>query len=126
MRQSIESVFSVYDNTSATSAKIIGYNKGKKNLVNLGDIALVVPKKFIITKEIQKKKKYIGLVIGIRRKIKRGNGCAITSFDNKVLLFSLQYKFLGTRVYGGFCKEARGGFRESLFKKAIGYSSGAF
>lgn len=126
MTQSIESVFNTYDNTSSTTLKILGFKKGKKKLLGLGDTVLVIPKKFYISKEIQKKKKYLGLIIGLKKKIKRLNGLTVSSLDNKILTFNFQFKFLGTRVYGGVCKEIRGGAKESLLKKVISYSNGTY
>jgi len=126
MRQAFESVFNVYDNTTASSVKLIGYKKGRKNNVGLGDLVLVVPKKFKTSKEIQKRKKYIGLVVGLKIKKKRKSGVCVASCDNRILLLNFQNKFLGTRVYGGICKEARGGSKENTFKKIISYSSGSY
>lgn len=126
MRQSIESVFHSYDNTSASTLKILGFKKGKKKLVGLGDVVLVIPKKFYISKDIQKKKKYLGIVIGLKKNVKRKNGLVVSSLDNKLLTFNFQFKFLGTRVYGGLCKETRGGAKETLLKKVISYSNGTY
>lgn len=126
MKQSIESVFQSYDNTSSSSLKIIGLKKGKKTKLGLGDTVLVVPKKFYVSKDIQKKKKYLGLIVGLKKKIKRPNGNVISSLDNKILTFTFQFKFLGTRVYGGVCREARGGSKEVTFKKVISYSCGTY
>lgn len=126
MRQSIESVFQSYDNTSASTLKIIGLKKGIKKSLNLGDIVLVVPKKFYVSKDIQKKKKYLGLIIGLKKSVRRPNGTVVASLDNKVLTLTPQFKFLGTRVYGGICREARGGFKETIYKKLITYSCGTY
>lgn len=126
MKHSFESVFSVYDNTSASRVKIIGYKKGRMSSVRLGSALLVTPKAFLSSKDIQKKKKYIGLVVGLKRVVKRLNAVSISSLDNKMLLFSPQYKFLGSRVYGGVCKELKNTAEEVLYKRAITYASGIF
>lgn len=126
MRQSIESVFQSYDNTSASTLKIIGLKKGTKKFLSLGDVVLVVPKKFYVSKDIQKKKKYLGLIVGLKKKIKRPNGIVVSSLDNKILTLSFQFKFMGTRIYGGICREARGGSKETVFKKLISYSCGTY
>jgi len=126
VRQSFEFVFSVYDNTSAISAKVIGLRNGRKKFLELGDTAIAVPKRFYTSKEIQKRKKYLCLIVGVKKKVKRGNGTVLSSTDNKVLLFTYQMKFLGTRVYGGICKEVLSRPDEAVFKKVITYSGGSF
>ena len=126
MVQASEFVLQVYDNTSAISVKIIGVKKGRQILRNTGDLVVVVPKKFYTTKEIQKRKKYIGLIIGLKKNIKRKNGIVISNLDNKILLFTFNLKFLGSRVYGGINKEIRGEKNEATFKKIITYSKGTY
>jgi len=64
--------------------------------------------------------------VGLKENTKRKNGIVVSSLDNKILLLNFQYKFLGTRVYGGICKEARGGSKETTFKRIIFYSQGTY
>jgi len=124
--QSIESYFEVYDNTPAKSVKIISINKGKKKFLSLGDIVTVIPKNFRRSKEMQKKKKYLGLIIGLKTRSNRKNGLTITSLNNKVLMLTQQKKFMGTRVYGGICKEAKLNLPEENYMKIYYYASGVF
>jgi len=59
MKQSFEAWLSVYDNSTAKKIKVIGLKNGKKKKISLGDLCVVVPKKFKKSKEIIKKKKML-------------------------------------------------------------------
>lgn len=112
--------FKVADNSGAIKIKCIGLFKGpKKKIAKLNDWILCVVKKYNPKKKLKKKIIYFGLVISIVFNTKRKDGSIIRFAFNRVLLFSKDYKFLGTRVYGPICKEFKMGIRSLKFKDQI-------
>jgi ribosomal protein L14 len=51
-------------------------------------------------KKVKKKLIYLGIIVTTKFWSIRKDGFFIRFFFNKVLIFNLQFKFLGTRVYG--------------------------
>jgi ribosomal protein L14 len=66
------------------------------------------------------------LIISTIYAIKRKDGTYIKFAFNRVLLYSKDFKFLGTRVYGPICKEFKKNIRSFKFKdqtrKIVSYS----
>lgn len=119
----------VADNSGARWVKCIKVlGKGNKKVATIGNSVLVTVSNISSQKKIKKRTIYLGLIINISRWLRREEGSFIKFFFNKVLLFTKQYKFLGTRVYGIVSKEVRscGEIEKKerrYFQKIISYSS---
>jgi len=108
-----QSQLKIADNSGGKTAraiKVIGL--GKKKFGTVGDLLLVsiIKKKKKFKKKIKKKLLYYGLIIMIRKIIKRKDGTFVKFEDNRILLFSFndkKSKFLGTRIYGSLMKEVK-------------------
>jgi len=125
----IESELKVVDNSGGKWAKcILIKKKGNKTWATVGTLILVTLKKFSHRKKVNKRTIYIGLIVGINFWISRLDGTFIRFFSNRILLFNKQFKFLGTRVYGGVLKELkfmslREKKQKKYFQKVFSYSS---
>lgn len=98
----------VVDNSGAKIAKCLkNLKKINKQIVTVGDLIIVVLKKFKSKKKIVKRTIYIGLVVGIKYWLNRKDGSLIRFFDNYVLIYNKQFKFLGSRVYSIILKEVK-------------------
>ena len=98
----------VIDNSGAKIAKCLkNLKKINKQIVTIGDLIIVVLKKFKSKKKIVKRTIYIGLVVGIKYWLNRKDGSLIRFFDNYVLIYNKQFKFLGSRVYSIILKEVK-------------------
>lgn len=125
----IESELKVVDNSGGKWAKcILIKKKGNKTWATIGTLILVTLKKFSHRKKVNKRIIYIGLIVGINFWISRLDGTFIRFFSNRILLFNKQFKFLGTRIYGGILKELK--FmsltekkQKKNFQKIFSYSS---
>lgn len=121
---SLEMTFKVADNSGVKYVKCFGVSSDYKNKsIKRGVLITVYPQAFS-KRKVKKviKKKYFGLIITLRTRIRRFNGVYTRGFKNKIFLLAESYKFIGTRTYGYICKEIRGGKNETLFKKIISYS----
>lgn len=104
----VESKLKVVDNSGGRWAKCILVKKiGKRAWASVGTIILVILKNFSNRKKVNKRIIYIGLIVGVNFWISRIDGTFIKFFSNRVLLFNKQFKFLGTRIYGGILKEVK-------------------
>jgi large subunit ribosomal protein L14 len=125
----IESELKVVDNSGGKWAKcILIKKKGNKTWATIGTLILVTLKKFSHRKKVNKRTIYIGLIVGINFWISRLDGTFIRFFSNRILLFNKQFKFLGTRIYGGILKELkfmslREKKQKKYFQKVFSYSS---
>jgi ribosomal protein L14 len=120
------STLKIIDNCGARKAKcihIFQYKWGK-----VGDLILVVLRKFYnLQKKIKKGLIYLGIIVGTKYWNLRPNGIYYKFFDNRVLIFNLQFKFLATRVYGLISRE----FKKKVYRfrglrfyyKLLAYSS---
>jgi len=98
----------VIDNSGAKIAKCLkNLKKINKQIVTIGDLIIVVLKKFKNKKKIIKRTIYIGLVVGIKYWLNRKDGSLIRFFNNYVLIYNKQFKFLGSRVYSIILKEVK-------------------
>jgi len=89
----------VSDNSGGYIAKCLRViNKSK--WAGLGGLILVTLHKFLWGKKVKKKVFYLGLVVNTRYWVFRHNGFYLRYNFNKILMFSLQLKFLGSRVFG--------------------------
>jgi large subunit ribosomal protein L14 len=102
-----ESVLYSGDNSGAKYVKCI-HVLNKKNAIGVvGNTLLIVVKKFIHKKKLKRKLIYFGLLVTVRQYNSRLDGSMVKFCSNRVLLFSKQFKFLGTRIYGGISKDIR-------------------
>ena len=67
---------------------------------------------------------YLGLVVGVKKKVSRPDGSYVKFHENRVVLLSEQKKFMGTRVYGPVAKEIKGGKSKMKFRKILSCSDG--
>ena len=125
----VESKLKIVDNSGGKWCKCISVRKkGKKPSAKIGMLILIVLKKISSRKKVKKRIKYIGLIVGIRYWIKRLDGTFIKCFSNNLLLFSKQFKFIGTRIYGTVLKDIKiTGLKDKknrkYFNKIFSYSS---
>ena len=102
----------VIDNCGARSAKCI-HLLGKYKWGKVGDLILIVLRKFYnLKKKIKKGIVYLGVIIGTKYWTLRFNGILYKLYNNNVIVFNLQFKFLGTRIYGLISKE----FKTKLYR----------
>ena len=124
-----ESRLKVADNSGAKWVKCIKVlGKGNKKTATIGNSILITASNIKSQKKIKKRTIYLGLIITVAQWLRREEGSFIKFFFNKVLLFTKQYKFLGTRVYGIVSKEVRSCAEiekkeRRYFQKIISYSS---
>ena len=117
-----ETILVSADNSGIIYARLIGFvpKIGSKEL-KLANFLTVMPKIIDFSKPLRKKK-FLGLVIGLKKISRRSNGVWIKSNQNKILLLNESLKFLGTRVYGPICRDIRQNHNKNKFKKIISYS----
>ena len=120
-------ILNIIDNCGARKAKCI-HILGKFKWAKTGDLILIVLRKFYnLKKKIKKGGIYLGIIVGVNYWKKRPNGFYYRFFDNRILIFNLQFKFLATRVYGLISKE----FKKKVYRfrnirfyyKLLAYSS---
>ena len=94
----------------------------------MGDLILIVLRKFYnLKKKIKQGCIYLGVITGVKYWYIRPSGFYYRFFDNKILIFNLQFKFLASRVYGLISKE----FKRRIYRfrgvrfyyKLLAYSS---
>ena len=95
----------------------------KKN-VNVGEMIKIVVKTLRSKKKVVRKKMYLAVMIGIKKKIQRLDGSCIKYHQNRAVLLNEKNKFMGTRVYGPVSKEIKGGKTNISFRKIITCSHG--
>ena len=118
-----ESILKNADNFGVIWSKCIKI-EGKSNvrIARLGDRILISLFRLNRKKKI-KKKLYVALLITTKIYTKRKDGTFLKFFQNRILMLSDQFKFLGTRVYGPITREIRKGEKGTLYKKIISYTS---
>jgi large subunit ribosomal protein L14 len=123
-----QSILYSADNSGAKIFKCIDV-VGKNNaLGTTGNTVLVSVKKFVHKKKLKKTILYFGLLITTKQSTHRIDGSCIKFCSNRALVFSNQFKFLGTRVYGGVSKDIKiklssGFLDKKKYQKAISYTS---
>jgi large subunit ribosomal protein L14 len=106
----------VTDNSGAKRVKSIRVISNKNRDIGIvGSTLLVRVVKKKHAKKIKKKLLYYGLITMIKQLVKRSDGTIIKFNENRILLFTSSYKFLGSRVYGPLMREIR--FRIYFNKK---------
>lgn len=112
-----ETILNVADNSGAKTVKCLRIVKKQNG--SLGDIIKLTLKKFTVSKKLIKGKKYFGLLMGIKKNKKRLNGYRLKFSQNRVLIFSENDKFVGTRVYGPSIRELKKKLLINRFKRII-------
>ncbi|BBL86688.1 ribosomal protein L14 (mitochondrion) [Paulinella micropora] len=118
-----ETVLVCSDNSGIVYARCINVS----STVNLHDFVLssvitVMPKILDFSKPLRKKK-FLGLIISLKKITRRPQGIWIRFESNRLLLLNDSFKFMGTRVYGPVCREIKKSKKEkALYKKIISYS----
>lgn len=93
-------ILNIVDNCGARKAKCIKICN-KFSWGKVGDLILVVLRVFYnFKKKIKKGIIYLGLIVGVTQWTYRNSGFFYRFFFNKVLICNLQFKFLGSKVYG--------------------------
>jgi large subunit ribosomal protein L14 len=96
------------DNAGVRSVKCIHVVGKKQKYGSIGDLLLVLIKKFKFKKKLIRKKIYYGLIISLKYPTTRKDGIILKSDYNTIVLLSTDNcKFLGTRIYGPVYKEIR-------------------
>jgi len=109
-------LFTNADNSGSRLIKCVKIVKDKKGKTNLGNFVKVSLKKYVDKKKLKKRTIYNGMPCFIRDKIYRSDGLIISGGNNKCLLFTESFKFLGTRGKGLMFKELKN--NSLLFKVA--------
>lgn len=98
----------VADNSGAKCIKCIRViSKKNTDVGSVGSTLLIRVVKKKHSKKVKKKALYYGLITMVKQLVKRCDGTVIKFKENRILLFSNTYKFLGSRVYGPLMKEIR-------------------
>lgn len=123
-----ESIVYSADNSGAKFLKCIDVSNKRNSIAFIGNIILVSVKKFIHRKKLKKKLIYFGLLFATKQYTHRLDGSIIKFCSNRILVFSKQFKFLGTRIYGGISKDIRIGLStnrldKKKFQKILSYTS---
>ena len=123
-----ESIVHSADNSGAKFLKCIGFLNKKNGVAFVGDTLLVVVKHYVHRKKLKKKSIYFGLLVTSRQNSYRMDGSIIKFCTNRILTFSKQFKFLGTRIYGGVSKDIRiklnsGLLDKKKYQKIVSYMS---
>lgn len=114
-------ILTVRDNSGAKYVKALSlWGNAYRTYGRLGDTMLVVPKKLRRRMKraksmVQKRKKYVGLIISTVWNTRRRDGSFIKFLKSTTVLFSLKYKLLGTALKIPLSKE---------FKAISGLDSG--
>lgn len=116
------------DNSGAQILTCIDVLKKNNSVAIIGSTLLLSVKLFVHTKKLKKKILYFGLLVTTRQLTYRVDGSAIKFGRNRVLIFSRQFKFLGTRIYGSISKDIRlklslGVLDKKKYHKALSYAS---
>lgn len=117
----------VSDNSGAKEVRCINVlGSSQQRYARLGNIIRVVVTKVKRQekKKVLRKKLYPAVLIGTKQIKQRRKGYYVKFDTNRVVMWSDQNKFLGTRVYGPLCKEIRGSKNETKYKQLIIYSRG--
>lgn len=123
-----ESLLTCTDNSGAKKLKcvnIIGF-VGTPRVAHVGDLLVVVVHSLDISKKIKKKVIYYAILVSSKFNTRRKDGSYVKFFSNRGLLFNTvtQEKFLGTRVDGPLCHEAKLRLSDKKHKKLLSYVGG--
>lgn len=123
-----QSILRSADNSGAKFLKCVAVVNKNNSIGIIGNTVLVSIKKFVNSRKLKKSTIYFGLLITTKQYTPRTDGSCIKFCSNRVLVFSKQFKFLGTRVYGGISKDVKkklyfGTIDKKKYQKAVSYTS---
>ena len=122
----IQSVLKCDDNSGILFVKCLHIlKKNKKQSADLGDLLKVSILKKKSLKFKKQQKIYYGLILGLKKKIRRLNGIFLSQHSNRVVVLSFNFKLLGTRVYGPTCKELKSNLNFLKLKPIISLGRGS-
>jgi large subunit ribosomal protein L14 len=121
----IQSVLKCNDNSGILFVKCLHLvNKKKKQKANLGDLIKISILKKKALKFKKQQKIYYGLILGLKKKTRRVNGIFLKQSLNRVVVLNLNFKLLGTRIYGPVCKELKSNINYLKLKTIISLGRG--
>jgi ribosomal protein L14 len=123
-----ESIVYATDNSGAKYLKCVAVFKKKTAFALIGNTVLVAVKNFVHRKKLKKAEIYFGLLVTAKQYSYRNEGSAVKFCSNRVIVFSKQFKFLGTRIYGGISRDIRiklnsGALDKKKYYKVAAYTS---
>ena len=95
------------DNSGGKTAKCIKIITSSKKKANIGDLILVVIKKFKKKARVKKKKIYLGLILRTKNILYRFDGTSLKFNDNSLVLLNKDKELLFTNVKGPVIRELR-------------------
>lgn len=104
----IQSILKVNDNSGILYVRClhIVYKKKKEKAV-LGDLLKISILKKKALKFKKQQKIFFGIILGLKKSSRRMSGIIIKQHSNRILPLALNFKLLGTRIYGPICKEIK-------------------
>jgi large subunit ribosomal protein L14 len=103
-----ESRLSVADNSGAKEVLCIRVLGGtKKRYASIGDQIVVTVKKALPSGNVKKGTVVRGVVVRVRKEIRRPDGSYIRFDDNAVVLLNAAGEMMGTRIFGPVARELR-------------------
>lgn len=103
-----ESRVLVADNTGAKTAKVIRVLKGSfARFATVGDRVVVAIKTASSTWSIEKGSVQWGVVVRVRKEVKRSDGTYIRFDDNAIALINKSHEPIGKRIFGPVAREVR-------------------
>ena len=113
------------DNTGIKKGRCIQVYKNISKVASISDLLLFSIMKVKYKKKYIKKKLYIGLVVSVKKKKRRLDGTFLKLFNNRVIVLSETFKFLGSKVKGPISREVRDTKAKRLkFKGVFKYTKG--
>ncbi len=98
----------VCDNSGVKLVKCLKiYGRRPKNYGKVGDIVLVNIKRIKKFTKIKRKDVYKGIIVRVKKKVKRPDGSFINFSKNSIVLLNNRGTPLGTRIFGPVSKDLR-------------------
>ena len=102
----IETKIKTSDNSGAVLVKCVNFKSAKCRYASLNSIISVVIRRRY-NPAVIKKKRYLGLVVSVKKKVCRADGSFIRFEENRIVLFSTKFKLLSTKLKGTLCNEVK-------------------
>lgn len=104
----IGGLLQVCDNSGVKLVKCLKiYGRNPRSYGISGDMVLVVIKRIKKFSKIKRRKMYKGIIVRVKKKIKRVDGSFISFNRNSIVLLNNKGNPVGTRVFGPVSKELR-------------------
>jgi len=106
----METLLNVADNSGAKTAKCIKTLGGSGRMFSdLGDIIVLAIQSIIPGAKVKKGQVVKGVIVRVKKEVKRPDGSTIRFDDNAVVLIDAENMPIGTRVSGPIARELRTG-----------------